>query len=139
MRGVTLLELLVCALVLAILAALAVPAYQGPVLRARRSDARGALLQVLASQERNYLEHGRYSADLAGAPAAGGLGLSGISEAGWYALQVQLTAGGSGYLATATPLQGQRGDARCTSLSIDERGTRGATGSDPQASRGCWR
>jgi len=140
-RGVTLIELLLCTLVLAILAALAMPGYRSFVLRAQRSDARGALLQLLANEERHFLQHGRYSADVAGASGNGGLGMGARSEAGLYALTVRLTQAGAGYLATATPLPGaaQRDDHRCSSFSIDERGTRTATGSGAQASRDCWR
>lgn len=131
MRGVTLIEALVCALVIAILTTLALPAYRSFVLRAQRSDARAALLRVLANQERHFLQHARYSVDVA--PA--------LSEAGLYSLSVQLRNDGAGYVATAEPTVegGQREDRACTSFSIDEIGTRTATGSGTQPSRDCWR
>jgi type IV pilus assembly protein PilE len=141
MRGVTLIELMLCTLVLAILTALSIPGYRDFVLRAQRSDARGALLQLLANEERHFLQHGRYTADVAGTPAGGGLGMRAQSEAGLYALAVRLTQAGAGYVASATPLPDgtQHDDRRCSSFSIDERGTRTATGSAAQASRECWR
>jgi type IV pilus assembly protein PilE len=131
MRGVTLIEALVCALVVAILTAIALPSYRAFVLRAQRGDARAALLRVLADEERHYLQHARYSAALA--PA--------LSEAGLYGLSVVLRDSGAGYLATAAPTAagGQGEDRACASFSIDELGTRGATGSGAQPARDCWR
>jgi type IV pilus assembly protein PilE len=139
MRGMSLIELMVCSLVLAILSAIAMPGYRNFVLRVQRSDARGALLQILANEERYFLQHGSYTADLAGRPAEGGLGMSVQSQAGLYVLNALLTD--AGYVATALPAPNaaQRDDQRCSSFSIDERGTRTATGSDAQASRDCWR
>ncbi|MEO7773512.1 MAG: type IV pilin protein [Steroidobacteraceae bacterium] len=137
MRGVTLIELLVCTVVLAILAALAIPGYRTHVLRAQRSDARGALLRVLGNEERHFLQHGRYTADLVAPPEAGGLGMAQVTELQFYELSIRLT--GDGYVASAMPLGRQRDDTGCASFSIDERGTRTAMGSDPQATSHCWR
>lgn len=138
-QGVTLLELVICVVVVAMLAALAVPAYRGYVLRAQRTDAHAALLRIHAEQERHFLQHHRYASHL-GATLHEGLAAAATSEHGYYALQLQVRRDGMGFIATATPtaVGGQRDDGRCSSLSIDEAGRRGASGS-PDAALSCWR
>lgn len=145
MRGYTLIELMVTALIAALLAVIALPSYRSVVLRAQRSDARLALLRIQAQQERHYLQHQRYGADLEASPAEGGLGTGTRSESGHYALSLALTDDGRGYLATARPAPGdqQQEDVECSSLSIDQSGRRQATGAAPApaadlATR-CWR
>lgn len=132
-RGYTLVELLVTAMLVALLVAIALPSYRQVVLRAQRSDARLALLRIQAQQERHYLQHQRYSRDLATPPAAGGLGVGSRSDAGHYALSLQLNGDGLGYLAIARPAPGdsQQEDRECASLSIDETGRRLAEAAQP--------
>jgi type IV pilus assembly protein PilE len=62
-RGITLIELLVVILIVAILAAIAIPVYTGYLQRARRADAKTALEQVRASQEMWRAEKGCYPRD----------------------------------------------------------------------------
>ena len=64
-RGITLLELLVVLLVVGILAALAVPAYQRHVMRANRVEAITALQDLLSAQERFLIALSLYKADAA--------------------------------------------------------------------------
>jgi type IV pilus assembly protein PilE len=51
-RGVTLLEVLIAATIVAILAAIAYPSYRDYVQRAKRSEAIAKLLEIAANQER---------------------------------------------------------------------------------------
>ena len=60
-NGLTLIELLVVVLIVAILAAIAVPMYTGYMQRARRADAKTALEHVRAAQEMWRAEKGGYS------------------------------------------------------------------------------
>ena len=142
-RGYTLIELLVAGLLVALLTAIALPSYRQTVLRAQRSDARLALLRIQAQQERHYLQFQRYSQDLDTNPATGGLGVGRRSEAGHYALSLELTGNGQGFRAVARPAPGdaQQSDRECTSLSIDESGRRlaesAASSTPPQPER-CW-
>ncbi len=57
-KGITLIELLLVILIVAILAAIAVPIYTNYMARARRSDAKVALEQVRAAQEMWRAERG---------------------------------------------------------------------------------
>jgi type IV pilus assembly protein PilE len=125
MRGFTLIELLTCALIASLLTAIALPGYRGVVLRAHRGEARQALLQLQALQERHYLDHLRYS---------DGSDLLALSDAGRYRLSVQLTSDGQHYTALAMPAPGnaQAADSQCRELSINEAGVRAASHSS------CW-
>lgn len=52
--GFTLLEILIAAVILAVLSAFAIPAYSSYVVRGQRASAKNALLQVAQSMERAY-------------------------------------------------------------------------------------
>lgn len=60
-RGVTLLEVMIVVVIVGILAAVAIPAYNSYVTRARRTDAFDALLTVRAAQEMYRAERGFYA------------------------------------------------------------------------------
>ena len=64
-EGVTLLEVMVVVVIVGILAAVAIPAYNGYVTRSRRSDAFTALETVRAAQEMYRAEQGFYAGTLA--------------------------------------------------------------------------
>lgn len=57
-KGITLIELLVVVIIVSILAVIAIPTYNGYMLRARRSDAKTALEQLRAAQEMRRAEKG---------------------------------------------------------------------------------
>ena len=61
--GVTLIELMTVVVVIGILAAIAVPSYRSYLLRANRTDAKRALLQVQAAEEKYYLSGQRYTTE----------------------------------------------------------------------------
>ena len=125
--GVTLIELMIVIVVVAILASIAVPSYRNYMIRSQRSDAMTALLRLSAAQEKFYLQNNTYTSDTSKLGGA-------TSEHGWYAIAVS-SADTAGYTATATPVSGgpQAKDSRCTSFSITETGKREATNTD------CWR
>ena len=60
-RGFTLIELLVAAAALAILAAIALPAYFEQVARARRTDAQVALLEDAGYLQHYYASHDAFA------------------------------------------------------------------------------
>lgn len=141
-RGVTLIELLVAAVVIAILAAIAVPTYRSHVLRTQRTEATSALLRIGAAQEAFFLQNNRFAAALAAAPPAG-LGIPAVTETGLYELALEITvADGSGYRVTAVPraAAAQRDDPLCRAFTLDHNGLRGASNSGGEDVTGaCWR
>jgi type IV pilus assembly protein PilE len=133
MAGITLLELMTVVVVVGVLSMIALPSYRQYVVRAQRTEAKAALLQLATSQERFYLANRTYSAD----PEQ--LGFSDDrTERGTYALAIA-GADATGYVATATPraaaARDMTRDEQCTSFSITEAGVRTATGS---AAANCW-
>ena len=74
--GMTLIELMIVVAIVALLASIAVPSYRQYVLRANRTEATTALLQLAAAQEKFYLQNNTYAGNalIDDAPPAG-LGL----------------------------------------------------------------
>ena len=68
--GFTLIELLIVAVLVAVLAAIALPSYNEYVKRARRSDAKEALIAVALEQERFRSNCPRYATSITAARAA---------------------------------------------------------------------
>lgn len=115
-RGFTLTELLLGVAVAGVLAGVALPQYQGALLKGRRADATSALGRLQAAEERQRAHHGAYSADFAA------LGLPARSEQGFYELQVELQ-GPEAYVARAVPAAGspQQADADCPAIGLQVR------------------
>jgi type IV pilus assembly protein PilE len=135
-RGFTLIELMMALVVVAILAGIAIANYRSSVLRANRTDASTTLLQISAAEEKYFLQNSTYTADLADA-APTGLGLSATTPRGYYTLAVSAGSTGSlatSWLVTATATGTQAQDTACTTLSLDDQGTR-----TPADASGCWR
>jgi prepilin-type N-terminal cleavage/methylation domain-containing protein len=129
-RGFSLFELVVALAIVATLAALAQPAYRRLLLRAQRTEAASALMQIAAMQERYHLQHQAYASALEAAPPAG-LGLKVTSAEGRYTLAI-IAADANGFVAVATAQGSQAEDVGCASFTLDESGTKSSTGSD------CW-
>jgi type IV pilus assembly protein PilE len=136
--GFTLIELLVVMTLVVILGLIAYPSFQSLVFKARRGDARAALMQIQQHQERWRAQNSRY-ADLAelGVPAA--------SARGHYQLGVS-RPGPTGYELVARAVGSQENDTRCKVLRVIQAGGHiaYASGSDdssrnPQdTNRQCW-
>jgi type IV pilus assembly protein PilE len=86
MRGMSLIELMIVMVIVAIMGMIAVPAYRGYVLRAQRVDATSTLLRVAANQERFYLQNNTYTCDMTrlGFSAAADF----VTESGTYTVNV---------------------------------------------------
>ncbi len=150
-RGFTLIELLIAATVLALLAAIAMPAYRSQVLRSHRALARAVLVDLAAKLEVAALHGGRYPTDfdflfaggdpmLAGrdryALLASGASAAADDDLGIYEIRLEsLTASGRDFRLSATAVHGQAADRHCRVLSLDSAGRRlplAAVGRD------CW-
>ncbi len=137
--GFTLIELMIVVVVIAILAAFAVPSWRRYVYRSHRVDGQNLLMQVAQAEERYYTNYNRYPL------SATSLGFTtdpAISEHGYYSVALSLPAAssaGQGYLATATPIGAQVGDA-CGPLSIDNTGLKQPLPTDTahNSNGSCW-
>jgi type IV pilus assembly protein PilE len=141
-RGFTLIELMIVVAVIAVLAAIAYPAYSQYGYRSRRSDGQDFLMQIAAAEERYYTNFNTYTTSVTGTGSAG-LGMtSATSPENFYTVAVAAPAAGvtiaSGFLATATPTGVQAGDTSCTTLSIDNTGTKRSTSTGTSTNGSCW-
>lgn len=140
--GVTLIELMITVVIVAILAAIAYPSYNNHVTRTRRSDAQSALMRIAALQEKFYADCGFYAKRITGGnrkciPDGGketSLEVSNTSAEGYYTLAIAdgnisgacSGAGASincGFTATATPVA-TKAQAGSGNLRIDATGTK---------------
>lgn len=135
-QGVTLIELMLVVVIVAILGMVALPSYRQYSIRAQRAEAKTALLRLAANQERFYLQNNTYTANLAALGFPGGL-----SEYGVYTLNVPV-ANAQTFQATAVPTPGggangknQSDDAECTQFNLNSQGLRTAT---PDPNGRCW-
>ena len=133
MKGMTLVELMIVLIIVAILASIAVPSYRSYVLRSHRVEAKTALLALAAAQEKFYLQSNTYAANsaLSTAPPAG-LGIPGTTKNGWYTITIN-TATAATFSATATAVGTQTQDSDCATFTIDALGVKGGG-----PSTACW-
>lgn len=136
--GFTLIEMLVGLAVAGVLSGIAYPSFEGVVLKARRSDALVALMQVQAAQER-WRSNQRAYGSLAE------IGMPARSAAGHYLLQV-VSSEADRYeiVAQATGVQARDAACRTLKLTLDSATVTHSSGPDatqanPQAAnRRCW-
>jgi len=137
-RGLTLVELMVVVAVMIILASLVYPMYSNLVRKARRSEARVALNSLAMAEQRYFTVNGRFA-------TTAQLGTTytdvvsemsdrdGNGSPDYYSIAVVPTT--TTFTITATVSGTQTSDSSCTTLVIDELGSRTATGGDPNK---CW-
>ena len=105
--GFTLIELMVTVVIVSILASIAIPSYMSSVRKSRRTEARTALLDLAAREERYLATNSAYSST---ASDLGYSTLPGPTASGYYTLNVSVTAPSSTaaaqFTATATAVAG---------------------------------
>ncbi|WP_425509296.1 type IV pilin protein [Xanthomonas euroxanthea] len=113
--------------IVAILAAIATASYSQYVIKSRRAAAASCLLERAQLMERYYTTRLTY----AGAPtpaACEGL-------ANFYGIQFSANPTARAYVIQAVPTARQS-DTKCGTLSVDQKGIRGASGTDGPSK--CW-
>ena len=113
LAGFTLIELMIALVVVAVLAASALPSYQSSVRKARRADAMDAAVGVQHGQERYRSNNTAYAATLAA------MGLAVSSTNSYYGAVLSAVSAG-GYTLTLTAPNGtsQASDTGCTALTV---------------------
>lgn len=134
--GFTLIELIVAMAIIAIVSAVALPAFQDSVRKSRRADAHSALLRVATNQEKWRANNSSYTEDLTK------LGFSAASNAnstdGFYTINITAGSGTAmGFEAKATPKSGTpQANDTCTAdnLIITQNGPKISSAQQ----RTCW-
>jgi type IV pilus assembly protein PilE len=130
-RGFTLIEVMIVAAVVAILAMIAFPSYQDSVRKSRRAEAKSALSDLAARQEQFYNDNKTYADTIAK------LGTTATTPSGYYTLQIAPGATltlASSFLLTATAAGVQTSDAKCTTFTYTSSGKKDST----PAGNTCW-
>ena len=113
-QAFTLIELMIVVAIIAILTAIAIPAYTHYVMVGRRSDAVAALTQAQNDMESCYAQYDSYQPGTGSCPA-----IQPQSPQGYYDIATS-NLGAATYTITATPIGPQAGDTGCTSLSTNQ-------------------
>lgn len=132
-QGFTLIEAMIVVALVSILVAVALPNYQEYLRRARRTEARTALLQASQWLERVATAQGTYLADVSDLPDS----LRSVPSDSYDIALSSTTA--SSYLLQATPKNAQADD-RCGGFTLTHAGARGLTSGDAsdELIRECW-
>ena len=127
MAGITLIELMIVIVILSILVAVAYPNYREFAARAKRTEARAALLEIAAAQERFYLQNSSF-----GDMAALGYDDPWITDSESYAVTVTASSAADFTAQAAYRLGGDEA-LKCGTFTINGAGVKG---SDPDGD--CW-
>ena len=131
-KGFTLIEIMIVVVVIAILAAIALPNYSEHVRRGHRAEAQSFLADAAARQERYYTQNYEYATTVP--KLYGGTDTTRKSTNDKYSIKIEVNDKDGGYTMTATPTFT---DVNCGSFSITATGSRDITGAkDPDY---CWR
>ena len=126
-RGITLIEVLITAAIVGILASVAWPAYERQNMKQKRAEAVVALTKISSELQRYFSDNLTYEDYVVS---------DGIADAMKH-YDVALNLAAKTYTVTATATGNQANDAECTSLTLDNAGRKSHTGTAPSAAR-CW-
>ena len=130
MRGVTLIELMIVIVIIGMLAAIAYPNYREFAAKAKRNEAKAALLKIAVNQERTYLQNNSYTSDLTALGFASTPNFT--TDTGSYVITIP-NADAAGFTATATYQLGGTEAGKCGVFTIDGAGIK-TSGLEPD----CW-
>jgi type IV pilus assembly protein PilE len=137
-RGITLIELMTVLMIVAILAAIAIPSYSQYVRRSHRAEAKTALLENAQYLERNFTVSNSYAADGSGeAVTKDTLPVTRTPKEGGSAkYTIDYDSDGTSFTLTAVPAAGgPMVDDECGSLTLTNTGVKDTTSGN---SASCW-
>jgi type IV pilus assembly protein PilE len=129
-KGVTLIEMLVVIAILAVMSAIAFPAYTAQVLKTNRMDAKRILMQIQTAYERYYVENNNVYPTVGITGTYSALSLGTPPSSSNYTFSA--SASGTSYTLSATTAGAEVADTDCTNFYLDNLGNRTATSST------CW-
>jgi type IV pilus assembly protein PilE len=158
-RGFTLIELMITVAIVALLGAIALPAYFDTIRKTRRSDAITAIAQAQQAQERYRANQTTYGTHfIVSSGNLTGMGVSADTNAattyttssGYYALTAPDTPTGTTYSVLATAQGTQASDTNCKYMKMSvsptysgntlyESGSTSSLGNGTSANKLCWK
>jgi type IV pilus assembly protein PilE len=140
--GFTLVELMITLVIAAILLAIAIPTYQAEVQKSRRTDAKTALLDLAAREQRVFSVENTFTSSFGdlGYAAAGSSPASVTVGSGYYTVTVTTNvANPPGFLLTAQTTGTQTADTACAQFTVDNTGLQKAyDSSSNDNTTTCW-
>lgn len=130
MQGVTLLELMIVVVIVSLLAVFSYPSYREFAARAKRNEAKAALLMAATNQERFYLQNNQFATSLVplGFPAS-----PFTTDTGSYVITIAAPVPTANFTVTATYQNADDEALKCNVFTIDGSGVRTSA---PDAD--CW-
>lgn len=131
--GFTLTELMIVVVIVAILAAIGLPAYTDYARRAKRTDAQASLQQMMTVQERWFTDNNAFTTDLDGPigypddPAE--------SQEGYWNLSAAIS---QGILTLSASPSADHSDPECNTITLNSAGIRAASDDGGNANDDCW-
>lgn len=131
--GFTLIEAMIAVVIVAIVGAIAYPAYKGYTVSANRSEGTIELNKIAIAQERFFSNNNSYTTNIASLPGYNANPL--VTEKGHYSISAAAGPGGIGisFVLTATP-QGNQTKDKCTEITLNSAGVKGGSPSKDD----CW-
>ena len=120
MQGITLIELMIVVVIIAIITSVAFPNYRAFIIRSQRAEAKAAVLKAAVNQEKWYLTRNQFSTDL----ATLGFKSPFKTESGKYLLSISASSPTSDFTVTATYQGTDVEKDKCKTFSIDSRGNK---------------
>lgn len=134
-KGFTLIELMIVLAIIGVISAIAYPSYQESVRKSNRADGKATLNDVAQRLQRCFTAYSDYThaSCTIGQTLDGGGSVN--SGEGMYTVTGNLTA--TTFALTAAPVAGttQAGDSKCASLTLNQAGVEGASGT---LGADCW-
>lgn len=137
-RGFTLIELMIVVLVMGILAAIAIPAYQKYITRAARTKATQGLMNLAGLEERFFYSNNTYTKTPTDLGITGGTYcIEKCSDSRYYTITIP-SASSTDYTLQAAPGGAQATqDTDCGTLTLNRAGQKSAS-LDPTNVKRCW-
>ena len=137
--GFSLIELLICIAIIAILSAVVYPNFNSYVLKAKRIEAQTILMTLATAQEKHFQQTMQYSSELNVLVNKSNVEISNQSN---YQYQITTTSfandGINSFTINAVAINSQSKDTGCLRLTVTHLNQRLAYGANNSLSANCW-